>query len=385
MSDTFKQFRKLLGASSFQQATLIGFTPLLMWLYTPANFGVYALFMIAINLLRRSLALSIERSILESTDADDATRRTSRTVQICLTTGVLYIVACVALGRPIFALAVAPSLSNILFYNTLFRKDFGTITNWRIIETLTIVALQSALYQFENGLLLGHATGSILGLLYLTKMTPGLRPIGHPTRIIEFIRENNYCLKFLFPSQVLQILSNRLPIVICAQFIPLDVLGQLSIALRLVNLPSLFSGEALGMALLNTRSENKGEARILDYSYMISLATITVLSLVIYITVWFAVKTDVFTEMFPDWTQVVQYFSNLVAFGLLSLVLRTTVVQLQRKRTRSILIVLNLIGIVFPLFLFLLGLEQPTAFFYASVIAPLALTTFLIIKEIRVT
>lgn len=249
------------------QAINILFYPLLTRLYSPNEFGIFATISSLIAILGTVVGWRYELAIPLAKDRETgvsllmvslvAVVLTVLALSVCLWVGDK--LDWLALLHPAFATyawvfplaLLGTGFAQSLIYGALWLKRFGLITRIRFIQSLgqgLIQVVGGVLGVGVLGLLLGFVLAKYLGFLPLLRALPISRGDFIPKRWLEAaIRYREFPLYNAWAA-LLDAVGNQLPVILIAKFFSTADAGQLSLAMRILALPSLLIGQGLSQA-----------------------------------------------------------------------------------------------------------------------------------------
>jgi O-antigen/teichoic acid export membrane protein len=254
--------------TTLAQVVTIGVLPVLSRLYTPAQFGMFGLFMSCLSIGGLLSAGSYERAILLPAEEREAAGVFGVAMLVALLTAGLGMIA-VALVGPAFSAALGtPALSGWLYWlpvGTLVigvsealkywagrEQRFSLIGRARAIQMTATAAAQVALGAVRpmggGGLILGRVGG--IGLLAVLLGGPTWGRLGQALRSLPARAYVGAAARFKkFPqfvtgSAVFSQAASAAPIFIIALNFPGDTVGQFAMIQRLLSAPMQLIGDA---------------------------------------------------------------------------------------------------------------------------------------------
>lgn len=258
----------LMSGTAVAQAIPILLTPLLSRCFSPADFGLYALFTSICSILVVLGTLRLEYALMLPADEQGARK-------IVLTVFLFVSLLCAALffvllaeGKTLTAMFNLESLQDVLFlipcyvflvslanvlrYYRNRRRQFVLIRNVTIGESAvrgTSNLLIGFLWKFPAGLVVSQVVASCFSLIVL--MNREWRPLARAAAgfrgkdlLFVFKRYKKHYL-LLMPGGMLNLYSVQVPLYFIAYYYSAELVGQYSIGLRVVGLPMLFLSSAV--------------------------------------------------------------------------------------------------------------------------------------------
>lgn len=258
----------LMSGTVVAQAIPILLTPLLSRCFSPADFGLYALFTSISSILVVLGTLRLEYALMLPANEEDARKIVLTVVAFVsvLCTGLLFLL--LTEGGKLMALFNLQSLQGVLFlipcyvfivsltnvfrYYRNRRRQFVLIRNVTIGESAvrgTSNLLIGYLWKFPAGLVVSQVLASFFSLILLVnrEWRPLVRQaVAFRCKDLWFVfkrYKKHYLL--LMPGGILNLYSVQVPLYFIAYYYSADLVGQYSIGLRVVGLPMLFLSSAV--------------------------------------------------------------------------------------------------------------------------------------------
>ncbi|MGD9511195.1 MAG: lipopolysaccharide biosynthesis protein [Geminicoccaceae bacterium] len=285
-----RQSMLLSGGSVVAQAIIVAGSPILTRLYSPEDFGVFAVLTAWISIVGPVACLGLETPILVEQDDRRACSLTLAALISALGTTALLVAVVALLARSGWPSAVwgrADALVwlipfGVLLYSlaqplaNLALRGGAVIANslTQVLQAICQLAAQVALGISGTGLAIGYVVGLTPRLLWLGRVVqPALRrhlqELDPQELTAAFRREWRYPL-IAVPSTLLRLGSQFLPVVIVTLLYGPGIGGLFGLAQRVVTMPVRMIGLATSQAFL-------AEARTLDRAGLRRLLAATVL------------------------------------------------------------------------------------------------------------
>lgn len=330
-----KNIITLLTGTAFAQAVPILVSPILTRIYTPDDFGVFALFMSialifgSITSARYDMAIMLPKSINNSIQLFYLGLIITAGITICLSI-IFYI-----FSYNIAMLLAKPSLEYWLYFIPVFvfllgffslisifntrLKKFKLIKNTNIIKSIYLALFQILIGIFKNGPS-GLILGSILSLLISNKQL--YNNLKNEKLKINF-KINRKRIKKLaiiyikFPMfSVWSILSNNLRVNSINFFISflfsISSLGFYSLANRVISMPFTILGTSVGQAFLQKANEEKRIKGSATNIFNYTLIKLLIIAIPTFIIMYLFIE-DIFAFVFGEnWREAGIYAKALI-------------------------------------------------------------------------
>lgn len=298
------------------QALTIAATPLLSRIYSPAEFGVLAIFMAVSSILATAVTLRYEAAILLPKATADATALLKLSLLCAATLGTLVVLALAILPASIEAdlgIAVLGPWLILAGITGSALAALATATAWlnrhklyiklaklRILQGVgfVMVALTLGYAGLTDGMLIGHALGVLLAAVFVLPMLlKAIRSnpartaytsesVAPPLREVALTYQSHP--KYLLPAALLDVITLQLPVLLITAWYTTASAGQFSMAWKVLALPIMLIGTAVGQVFMQRFSvawPNKREAKSLLLKTWLALAVIGLIPMVL-IGIW---------------------------------------------------------------------------------------------------
>lgn len=259
---------KIAGGTAASQAMLIAVSPVLTRFYTPADFGVLAVYLSIVSISVVIASLRLETALPVPLDEQEAVDLLAVCLLLVAATTVLSALVIRLARKPILHWMGEPALAPYLWLVPLsvlgagvyqvfscwaIRKQaFGRIARTKVTQSLTQIAVQLAGGLAQDGplgLLVGDAVGRTngsrtLALLDWKRDWPALRRVTWRGMWRVTVRYRNFPL-VSSGAALMNTLNLRLPSLLLAIYFGPAVAGGFSIAQRVFGVPSAVLGDSV--------------------------------------------------------------------------------------------------------------------------------------------
>ena len=275
----------LMTGTTIAQAIPIAISPILTRIYTPEDFGIFAIFL-AITLIIGSIANGrYELAIMIPKKDEDAINIfalgfiITTSISLLLLVLVLifqtyftYLVKNEEIGVWLYFVPISVfffGIFNILNYFNNRKKNYKDISNANILKSIV-----AAIIQISIGLIQQGATGLISGQIISqffanTKLLKNIIKdkilISKITKkkIIALAKRYKNFPKYSMPARLLNITSVQVPVFLLGAFFNTAIVGFYSLSYRFINLPMSIIGSSIGQVFFQKSSEIKNDKKAL--------------------------------------------------------------------------------------------------------------------------
>ncbi len=339
-SEYVRNVLTLMSGTTIAQAIPVAVTPILTRIYSPAEFGLFAVYVALIFIGAMIATGRLEMAVLIARKDSEALQLAVISFVISGIISLLALVAIIIWRRQIATLSGQPGLDIWLYivpfsiflfsvYKVLLhwlnrKKQYGLISQNRVIQSGSISALQVAVGlapKITAGLAIADCLGRAAALLLI------LRRITATVELPEFNRVRQYALlrryrKFPFlgsPASLLNVLSLQMPYVIIPAIFTSAIAGMYFLVFRVLMLPIALIGEAM-MEVFRSRAmedlKEYGTCRPLFIKTLLSLTVIGLPPALLLILFGQEIFAFVFGE---DWREAGLYATILAPMALFRL------------------------------------------------------------------
>ncbi len=263
-STFFKHTLILVTGTASAQFITVAATPLLSRLYSPAEFGKWAVFLAVSSITATLVTLRYETAILLPKDDRDAFRLVWLSGFLVIGLGSLLVVGAwivpgfikELLGVDVLgeylsaAILTGVGMAVVAVGNNWLNRScaYGKMSMIRLIQSIALVGFSLLLgtYGISNGLLVSQ----VFSLLLVSVITLWLlrESAFYPTAasIIALAKSYHHAPKYLLPTALLDAITLQLPIFLITAWFNSEMAGQFSMAWKILTLPSALIGAAAG-------------------------------------------------------------------------------------------------------------------------------------------
>ncbi|WP_171045651.1 oligosaccharide flippase family protein [Pseudoalteromonas rubra] len=262
-----KQIAKLASGTALAQLINIISLPLLTRLYTPSQFGVFAVFLASVAVLSSISTLKYENAILDEEDSQDAKNCTVLTAISGVFIVVPLLLYCIFSYYFDFSLIGIDWLTALfLTFAIIFTNTFTALYYWcnrlqhynfmtkgRVFAAIAVAFISLLIGYLElgtvNGLIVGSLVGMAVNMVYLIlKLNISfstVRQISFEKLFVLFVKLKRFPL-FLVPSTLLDRVAAQIHIFVFSSVFGSAIAGAMGVYNRVVGLPISLIGNAVG-------------------------------------------------------------------------------------------------------------------------------------------
>jgi O-antigen/teichoic acid export membrane protein len=354
----------IVGGTAAGQILVLASAPVLSRLFTPSDFGLYAVLSSIASTLGIVAALRFELAIPVPDEEVDAYALVHVGLLSSLLVGMVTMVPAIllapgvakAFGQPALgqwlwmAPAAATAIGCYLTMNQLAirKRRYGASGQRAFAQSVIMVGTQAVLGVAKAGgpgLFFGYAMGQIGGALALTRgagmrSAPARRARTWAT-LVKTVRRYRKFPLVLAPAGLINVMSLQLPLILIAYLYGATVAGWLGMTQRVLALPAVLLGTAIGQVYLgelatSMRRDPAAAARLFDKASRALAAVALPLALGL-----FALGPIVFAVAFGAQWRMSGEFGRALALAmatqLVAVPLSQTLVVLERQGIQFLL------------------------------------------------
>ena len=255
----------LVGGTAFSQAILLLAAPALTRIYSPSDFGAYAIFLSLVAIMSMVSTLRYELAIPLPEKKSEATDLVVISIIFAVFSAILISIALILFNdeiQSIFGSAVSPGYVWLLPTAILFVGVFNTLTQWairsrdfkkistsKVLQSSFTISGQFFLSSIGGvALFLGHLLGVIIYCLRISK--PSIGRVSYTSLKELFVRYDRFP-KFSLPGGFFRVAGLELPPLILASFFSPAAAGLYALTYRVLVSPSSLIGASVGQVFLS--------------------------------------------------------------------------------------------------------------------------------------
>ncbi|WP_018152841.1 lipopolysaccharide biosynthesis protein [Leeia oryzae] len=272
-SETVRDVMILIFGTAIAQGITIIATPLLSRLYTPSDFGVLAVFLAVVGVSATLITLRYETAVLIPKEDIEA----ANLVLLCLTlaSGSATLLCLLSLFLPItlqealhltplkgwlpFSFVVAGATAVTITVQGLLNRQrkYTQISKLRVVQSVGIAGvglLFGYLPNHEYGLVLAQTIVCFCIALAALWMVRSELKTWKQQRLFAVAYTHQNAPKYLLPAALLDVVTLQMPVILISAWFGENMAGQFNMAWRLLMLPIVLVGSAVGQVFMQRLS-----------------------------------------------------------------------------------------------------------------------------------
>jgi O-antigen/teichoic acid export membrane protein len=266
----------LVAGTSIAQLIPILISPILTRIYTPEDFGLYAILIAISSICAIGSCLRYEYAIVQEKDSKNAIVLLRLSVYVCLILSIVIFFLCIFFGSYVSSFFGVNELQNIIFLVPLIvillglfkalnlyavrNEKYKNISLSNIYQSSSLGAGQIYLKNSQFGLIYGYIFGHLIGLvsLFYKSLMFESRIIKQKVTFSEVKKMASKYYKLPFfstPAAIADSMTIQIPILLIVKFFSESIAGFYSLTFRVLNLPASFLSQGIAQPLLKKISQ----------------------------------------------------------------------------------------------------------------------------------
>lgn len=341
----------LMTGTGLAQAIPIAISPILTRLYTPEDFGIFAMFMAIASIASVLVTGRYELAIMLPKSDRDAFHIVALSVALSFLISAFLLLLVVVFNSQITSLLGTPEISNWLYWgpvSTLLMGIYTSLNYWsnrksqyrRLAISRVVQTASSSVQQLAAGLMksgpLGLVGGQLTGQLLATSVMATLiyrednthiKKI-HLNRLLVVGKKYINYPKFMIPGQLMNIISDSLPLFLLSTLFSPAIGGFYSLSQRVLIAPTVLIGGAIGDVYRSDASKMYRENGNCLFIYNKTFIRLCLISVIFVSPVFFygdVIFGFVFGENWREAGEIASIVSIMILFQSISSPLSHTV------------------------------------------------------------
>ena len=310
----------LMTGTTIAQAIPIAITPILTRLYTPEDFGVFAIFIAITSIFTVIVNGRYELAIMLPQKDEDAINIAALGLLISICFSLLFLALIIFFNTSItnflgnkeisywlylmpFVIFISGAF-NVLKYLNIRKKLYKEIAKTDINKSISISIIMTV-YGFiksgATGLILGRIISQIFGNLSLAKNIPQKYDIKKikKFKIIKMAKKYKKFPKFSIWAGLANSSSRELVKIFISYIYSIKTLGFYFLPERVLGAPSVFISDSMGKIFFQQASNEKAKTGYAKKTFVNTLKKLSIISIVIFSILFFIIE-DVFILVFGE-------------------------------------------------------------------------------------
>ncbi|MFC7049257.1 oligosaccharide flippase family protein [Emcibacter nanhaiensis] len=320
--------------TTIAQAVPIAVSPILTRLYAPGDYGILALYVSLATIFGAVSNGRYDTAVMLAETDEDAINVASLGIIIAVFVSLVLLAVVVFLGAEIsealghaeirnFLYFIPVSvfftgLFNILNYINTRKKTFKNTANANIFKSLLVAVVQISMGLFSFGalgLITGQLTANIganIKLLFRLPLKLNLRETVSWLRIKQLAYRYRDFPKFTIWATLANSLSSNVVNILISTFFSVSTLGLYSISQRILGMPTVLVGTAVGQVFCREAVEEKKATGKAVKTFNSTFVKLCIISIPAFLVLWFVVE-DAFALVFGEnWRIAGVYARHLI-------------------------------------------------------------------------
>jgi O-antigen/teichoic acid export membrane protein len=375
-SEFSKNVLTLMTGTTIAQAIPIAISPILTRIYTPEDFGVFALFISIVSIFGSIANGKYELAVMLPKKDEDAINIFALGFLINITLSLILLLIVIIFHNDIVELLNNKEIStwlyfipisifligcyNLLNYFNNRLKQYKDLAKSTIIKSV-ITAIIQIFFGFIKQGAMGLISGQIISQFFAnTKLLKNiiknkilLLKISK-VKIIAVAKRYKDFLKYSVLASLTSILSSQLMNILISIYYNLNILGFYSLSQRLLGIPSSIIGNSIGQVFFKEAIIEKNNKGVTIKIFFTTIKKLTLISFLGFGILFFFVK-DIFSIVFgKEWIIAGEYAQILIPFFAIRFIVSSIssllIIWEKQKMTMYVdivLLVLNIFLIIF--------------------------------------
>ena len=389
----------LMTGTTIAQAIPIAISPILTRIYTPEDFGVFALYMALVSIFGSIINGRYELAIMLPNNDEEAINvfALALIINIIISIVLLFLVVFFhnyilillqneAIGIWLYFVPLSVffiGLFNILNYFNNRQKRYKDIANVVILKSLILASVQLSIGFIKQGVS-GLISGQILSMLFANmKLLKNIKQ--DKVLLSKITRKKILCMakryinfpKFSLWAIFANTLSQQLINILISMLYNIHTLGLYALVQRVLLIPSSLIGNSIGQVFFQEATIEKQKTKKSVYLFKHTMQKLFLIGIPIFGILFFIVE-DVFAFVFGEkWRLAGEYAQILLPFFFVRFISSTMSVVLVIFEKQKVELIINIILIIMSLFLVILFHEFEKFLYAYSITMSLLYSIFL--------
>jgi O-antigen/teichoic acid export membrane protein len=250
------------------QVISVAAMPVMSRLYSPADFGVLAVFLAVAGIVSTAVTLRYETSILLPREDSEAIKLVMLSLNLLMIIGLFTGAVAWFLPEKIravigvsvlggwFPIAVLNSIGIALLAVGMAwlnrSRAYGRMAQLRIVQSTAaaVAGITLGIYGVSAGLMIAQIVSFALVSAFVLMSLSALGPCWNKKSLKEVALKHGTAPKFLLPTALLDTVTQQLPVLLITAWFSSESAGQFSMAWKILGLPISLVGAAVGQVFM---------------------------------------------------------------------------------------------------------------------------------------
>ena len=317
----------LMTGTTIAQAIPIAISPILTRIYSPEDFGIFALYMSIVSIFGVIVTGQYELAIMLPKNEKDAFNIFYLSILLALVISCILLVIIIIFNQSITSLIDKPEISNWLYlipisilftglfnsFNYLFNrnKEYKLLAKTKV--TQSFVNSGSILtYGFFSLTSLGFISSYVIAqfiaiLFFLKQFKLNNFSLFNKSKILILAKKYKKFPKITMPHSIFSNLSQNLPILILSKYFTSDDVGFFSFGNKIVGMPLSLVSNAYYQVFFQSFREEKDKLQF----YKQKFKQVNLVFLPLFVMLWFLLP-DIFSFIFGEKWKIAGEYSQIL-------------------------------------------------------------------------
>jgi O-antigen/teichoic acid export membrane protein len=335
-------FRKsvltLMTGTTIAQAIPIAISPILTRLYSPEEFGLFALFLATVSIFGVVATMRYEMAIVQPEKSEDAinlvllsaiiSTAISLALFICVfvfKTEIQNLLGNTDIGIWLYWVPLAVLLIGLhksLNYWHVRTKQFGMIAKSKVAKGASMASTQVGLgaMAIAGGLIFGYVVGFFVAVLMLLRSLIAEKDFSitrfEKSRLLKNAKKYKKMPQYSALGALSNTISSQMPVLVISKVYEMSVAGFFSLTIRVLSVPMSLVSEAVGQVLLQKLAEMHHTDPAKMKPLVIKIFLILTLIMVPFTVLIFVFGEDVFAFIFGELWREAGAMASIFVFSV---------------------------------------------------------------------
>ncbi len=337
-SDFKKNVLTLMAGTTIAQAIPIAISPILTRLYSPEEFGLFAIFLAITSIFGVVATMRYEMAIVQPEKNEDSVSLMLLSAFISISISLVLFIFIYLFNSEIKNFLGSSDIDAVLYwapftvlliglykslnYWHVRTKDFDMIAKSKVGKGVSMASVQIGLgtAAIAGGLIIGYVVSFFVAFLILLRrlITGGAFSISgfDKSRVLKNAKRYKNMPKYSAFGAISNTVSSQMPIIVITKVYEMSVVGFFSLTVRVLSVPLSLVSEALGQVLLQKLVEMHHTQPEKKKPLVIKIFLILTLIMLPFILVIFVFGEDIFAFAFGELWREAGAMASIFVFSI---------------------------------------------------------------------